>query len=155
MFNALSGADLKVWYFPMSRKYGEDLLKDIEEGIKHSMYSILIITKDYMRKRWTETEFRIIVSQAINLNKNFFVIWDNVTWSEVHNFSPYLATYDALNTKEKNLDEIALELGNRIKGLSSADIKYEVKSFKRAEKGRYRKLQKWPILGFLLRLSKT
>jgi hypothetical protein len=48
---------LKVWYDEISMKPGDIHVESIEKGIKGSNYGILIVSKDFLKSKWTKHEF--------------------------------------------------------------------------------------------------
>jgi hypothetical protein len=118
LFQALTKRRLKVWYDEISMKPGDVQVESIEKGIKGSNYGILIVSKDFLKSKWTKHEFLTILYKAVIQDKPIFTIWHKVTLSEVQAFSLDLARTHALRS-EMGIDWISDELLVRIKGLSS------------------------------------
>lgn len=82
----------KVWYDEFSLKIGETIIKSIEEGIKNSYYGIVILSKDFFKKRWPLEELNALSSKEFLVKENIIIpIWHEVSDKEVFNFSPFLA----------------------------------------------------------------
>jgi flagellar biosynthesis GTPase FlhF len=104
----------KVWYDEFQLKIGDSLRKKIDEGLKFSKYGIVVLSRDFFRKNWTEYELNGLVAREMNGIKVILPIWHNVTRDEVLSYSPTLADKVALNTTIYSLNEIAAELNKLI-----------------------------------------
>jgi len=99
-----------VWFDIFQLKIGDSLRKKIDEGLKSSKYGIVILSRDFFRKNWTDYELNGLVAREMNGVKVILPIWHNVTRDEVLSFSPSLADKVALNSAIYSLQEIVTEL---------------------------------------------
>lgn len=109
----LSKRGAKVWLDKFEMTVGNSLRSSIDYGIAHSKHGIIILSKDYMRKFWTEKEMNAFYSKLSLDNKNSKVllpIWHHVTKQEVANYSPMLADLVALNTEDCTISSLADQL---------------------------------------------
>ena len=83
------------------------LLFRITEGKK---YGIVVISPDFIQKKWTAYEFNGMISKEMAGGKMILPIWHNVTKDAVIAYSPTLADKVALNTSIQTVAEIATEL---------------------------------------------
>jgi hypothetical protein len=116
---ALIDRSLNVWYDENNSMPGYELVENIERGIGGSNYGIIIVTKDYMKNKWTKLEYNIIRYKARSQGKPVFSVWHEVTSSEVQSFSWGLASITAYKSEDMSIDRIADELAVSIKGLSA------------------------------------
>lgn len=72
-----------VWYAPLSLKVGDKLLSSIEEGMQNSNSGILILSKSYLEKGWTNFELDYLFRQHIEKDKKLFPILHGITAEEV------------------------------------------------------------------------
>jgi hypothetical protein len=107
---SLERENVKIWYDKFQMKIGDSLRKKIDEGLKSSKYGIVVLSRDFFKKNWTEYELNGLVAREMNGVKVILPIWHNVTRDEVLSFSPTLADKVALNTAIYSLDEITNEL---------------------------------------------
>lgn len=106
----LKSLGVNVWYDEFSLKWGDSLRKKIDKGLASSKFGIVVISRDFIQKDWTEYEFNGLVAKEINGSGRILPIWHNITKSEVINFSPSLADKMALSTANNTVEEIAEKL---------------------------------------------
>ena len=121
--NILTNSGIKVWYDAMNIQWGDSLRSKIDEGLKKSKYGIVIISKDYIKKGWTNYELDALFQREMTGGKTILPIWHNITKKEVEDFSLTLAGRLALNTTISTPIEIAEELKNilEFKSLNQED----------------------------------
>jgi hypothetical protein len=95
---AIKSHGFSVWYAPLSLKIGEKLFNSIEEGINKSKSCLLLISPEYLNKRWTTFEMDTFLRQSVERDKKLFPIWHNVSREDVENKHPSLANIVALPT---------------------------------------------------------
>lgn len=108
--NHLTALDLKIWYDKFTLQIGDSLSQKIDEGLKESNFGIVIISKPFLNKKWTDYEYRSLLSKEDNYKKIILPIWHQVTYDDVKSFSLYLADKFALDTSKDNLKNISLKL---------------------------------------------
>lgn len=101
---------VKIWYDEFSLKVGDSLSKSIDDGLQNSNFGIVIISRSFLEKHWTDYEYRSLLSKEENGKKIILPIWHDIKREEVKNFSLYLADKIALNTSESSINNIALKL---------------------------------------------
>lgn len=106
----LTDAGVKVWYDAISMTWGDSLRSKIDSGLKKSKYGLVIISKDYIKKGWTQYELDGLFQMEMIGGKVILPIWHNITKTEVEAFSPTLAGILALSTALMTPSEIAIEL---------------------------------------------
>jgi hypothetical protein len=108
--NSLKTLGINVWYDEFTLKIGDSLTQKIDEGLIDSNYGIIIISKAFLNKKWTDYEYRSLLSKEDNFKKVILPIWHNITQDEIKGFSLYLADKFALDTKKNDIQEIAKKL---------------------------------------------
>lgn len=108
--NALIKAGIKVWYDAISMTWGDSLRAKIDDGLRKSKYGIVVISRDYIKKGWTQYELDGLFQREMTGGKTILPIWHNITKQEIQNFSPTLAGRLALNSSSMTPTEIAEEL---------------------------------------------
>lgn len=106
----LQEAEIKVWYDTLSIAWGDSLRAKIDNGLKKSKYGIVIISRDYIKKGWTQYELDGLFQREMTGGKTILPIWHNITKQEVEEFSHTLAGRKALNSSSMTPAEIANEL---------------------------------------------
>lgn len=113
---ALQSEGLKVWYDEFELKIGDSLRRKIDKGLANSRFGIVVLSKDFIRKGWTNYELDGIITKAISGEQIVLPIWHNITKQEVIDYSPSLADKLARNTSTYTIDEIAYEIASVING---------------------------------------
>jgi len=121
----LENSGIKVWYDVLSIGWGDSLRVKIDDGLKKSRFGIVILSKDYIRKGWTQYELDGLFQIEMTSGKTILPIWHNITKDEVQSFSPTLAGRKALNTAMFSAREIAEELIKILPSASLADAAEE------------------------------
>lgn len=102
----LTDLGVKVWYDEFSLKVGDSLSQKIDEGLIHSNFGIVIISKSFLRKKWTDYEYRSLLGKEDNFKKLILPVWHGLTKDEVMSYSLYLADKFALDTNKSAINEI-------------------------------------------------
>ena len=102
--------NVKVWVDALRIKWGDTLRKTIDEGMKKSRFGIVVISKHFIAKGWTQYELDGLFEREMTQGKVILPIWHNITKSEVQDFSPSLAGRKALITSDMTPSDIADEL---------------------------------------------
>lgn len=110
LVNELQELGIKVWYDVLIIKWGDSLRRKIDDGLKKSRFGIVVISKDYIKKFWTNVELDGLFQIEMYNGKTILPIWHNISKKEVQEFSPTIAGRLALNTTIMNANEIAIEL---------------------------------------------
>lgn len=113
--NILQRMGVKVWYDKFTLRPGDSLSGSIDYGLSNSSFGIVVLSKGFMSKGWTEYELRGLIAKEIGKKKVILTIWHNVSKDEVLKFSPPLADKFALDTSKLSTSEIALQLAEVIR----------------------------------------
>lgn len=107
---ALEAAGLTVWYDEFEMRIGDSLRRKIDCGLAHSRFGIVVISRDFIKKGWTNYELNGIVTRTVSGEQVMLPIWHNITKDEVIAYSPTLADKVARNTATDSIDDIASEI---------------------------------------------
>jgi len=111
---ALQAVGLSVWYDEFEMKIGDSLRRKIDKGLANSRFGIVVLSKDFIKKGWTNYELDGIITKAVSGEQIILPIWHNITKREVIEFSPSLADKLARNTAAFTVEEIATEIADVI-----------------------------------------
>ena len=114
--NALKNRGVVVWYDEFEMKIGDSLRRKIDKGLANSKFGIVVISRDFIKKGWTNYELDGIITRSVSGEQVMLPIWHNITKQEVVSFSPSLADKVARNTSVNTIDEIADEIAELING---------------------------------------
>ncbi len=96
---ALQRNRIKVWYDEFSLTVGDSLRRSIDIGLAKSTYGIIVLSKNFMNKNWSQWELDGLVQRQIGESRKVLLpIWHNVTQNEVMEFSPPLADKLAISS---------------------------------------------------------
>ena len=102
--------ELNVWYDSVSLQWGDSIRTEIDKGLKKSKFGVVILSRSYIKKYWTNYELEGLFQRESNGGKLILPIWHDITKKEVQDFSPSLAGKMAMNTAIMTADEIAEKL---------------------------------------------
>jgi hypothetical protein len=113
---ALRDRGLSVWYDEFELRIGDSLRRKIDIGLAKSNFGIVVISRSFIKKGWTNYELDGLITRAVSGEQVLLPIWHDITKQEVVNYSPSLADKVARNTTINTIDEIADEIAGVIKG---------------------------------------
>lgn len=111
---ALRNNGLSVWYDEFELRIGDSLRRKIDKGIAKSNFGVIVISRDFISKGWTNYELDGLITKSINGEQTMLPIWHNVTKREVIDYSPSLADKLARSTTDFTVEEIADEIADLI-----------------------------------------
>lgn len=111
---SLRSQGLQVWYDEFELRIGDSLRQKIDKGLVNSRFGIVVLSKSFISKGWTNYELDGIVTKAVSGEQVLLPIWHNITKQEVISYSPSLADKLARNTSIFTVEEIAIEIAELI-----------------------------------------
>jgi hypothetical protein len=108
--HALDSGGLKVWYDEFELRIGDSLRRKIDSGLARSRFGIVVLSRSFFRKGWTNYELDGLVTRAVSGEQILLPIWHEITKQELLNYSPSLADKVARSTGTHTIDEIAREI---------------------------------------------
>ena len=118
--NALQELGVDVWYDDFELQIGDSLRQSIERGIARSRFGLIILSKPFFGRNWTNYELNGLVAQANSGDKRLLPIWHKISKDEVTDHSPPLADIVALRTSDLGISEIATQVAARVNPATSA-----------------------------------
>ncbi len=114
----LRGMGLEVWYDEFVLTAGDSLRSKIDEGLTQSVFGIVVLSRDFFKKKWPVAELNAIFSLDLYRGKFLIPIWYNITLDEVLHFSPLLA--DRLSIVNKgDINAVAVDILKLYKKVSN------------------------------------
>lgn len=111
---ALKNKGVNVWYDEFELKIGDSLRRKIDQGLSKSKFGIVVISRSFIKKGWTNYELDGLMTKAISGQQILLPIWHDITKQEVIDYSPSLADKVARNTSQETVEEIAEEIAELI-----------------------------------------
>lgn len=106
----LEKLSVRVWYDEFSLNLGDSLSASIDKGLTESRFGIVVLSKSFLKKNWTDYEYRSLLSRQMNGQRIIIPLWYGITKEEVISFSPYLADVFAGNVASDNLQKTILAI---------------------------------------------
>lgn len=111
---ALKEKGVNVWYDEFELKMGDSLRRKIDQGLSKSKFGIVVISRSFIKKGWTNYELDGLMTRAVSGQQILLPIWHDVTKQEVMDYSPSLADKVARSTSQETVEEIADEIADLI-----------------------------------------
>lgn len=118
---ALRSHCLEVWYDEFELKIWMNLRRTIDKGIAGSRFGIVVISKAFFGKGWTNYELDGIVTRSVSSEQTVLAIWHNVSKQEVIGYSLPLADKVARRTATHTVAEVAAEIADLIQSSKEGD----------------------------------
>ncbi|MBM9514870.1 DUF1883 domain-containing protein [Desulfogranum marinum] len=113
--HSLKNGGLSVWYDEFELSIGDSLRRQIDKGVSKSRFGVVVFSKHFLSKGWTNYELDGIVTKSVGGEQIILPIWHEITKKEIIDFSPSLADRLARSTSTHTVEEIADEIVNLIK----------------------------------------
>lgn len=113
---ALRDMGLSVWYDDFELKIGDSLRRKIDHGLRRSRFGIVVLSRAFFKKGWTNYELDGLVTRAVTGEQILLPIWHDISKQEVIDYSPSLADKVARSTATHTVEEIAREIADVIDG---------------------------------------
>lgn len=105
---ALEARGVTVWFDEIKIKVGQSIRQEIEKGIAHARFGVVVMSPDFFAKQWTRAELDALFSKKMASGENLILpIWHRVTKDQVNAQSPLLSGILALNSSLMTIDEMA------------------------------------------------
>jgi Domain of unknown function (DUF1883)/TIR domain len=113
---ALQGNGLSVWFDEFELRIGDSLRRKIDAGIARSRFGVVILSKHFFAKSWSQYELDGLVTMSVSARQVLLPLWHNISKDEVLRESPSLADKVALRTADYSIEEIAGEIAAVVTG---------------------------------------
>lgn len=113
--HALQDAGLGVWYDEFELRIGDSLRRKIDKGLARSRFGVVVFSKAFFGKGWTNYELDGLVTRTITGEQILLPIWHEISKQEVIEYSPSLADKLARSTSTHTVYEISAEIADVIR----------------------------------------
>lgn len=110
LVNVLESMGLRVWFDEFELSAGDALAAKIEEGLSRSRFGVVVVSPNFMKKKWTRRELEVLHQRGERL----IPIWHKVDEAKVSKFDKKLAELLALTTRG-GLHKVATSLLARMR----------------------------------------
>lgn len=105
---------VRVWYDEFELKLGDSLSRKIDYGLIQSNFGLVVLSKSFFEKQWTEYELRSLLSRVVSGEPVVLPLWYDIEKEDVQKYSLYLSDIKALSTNI-GIEKLALEIVNRVR----------------------------------------
>ena len=104
-----------VWCDSNNIDLGDHIDEAIDNGLMHSRYIIIIVSPSYIEGYWTKMEYRTALQvESCAGHEVLIPVWHNVSYQDVMQFSPILASRLAIKADDLSIGDVAIELAARM-----------------------------------------
>ena len=115
LYYSLEKLGINIFYDKKTFKWGDNWKDKILNGTDNSEFAIIIISKNFFGREWTEKElFEFLNKQNQNGQKLILPILHNITFKQLKTKYPLLTNIQAIETKNYKCDEIALMFAKQL-----------------------------------------
>ena len=93
-------------YDSLELQWGKSLREQIDNGIKRSKFAILVLSKNFLAKKWPKRELDGILAKEEITGATPLPIWYDISYEEVFDFSPTLSGLYSLSTDKYSIQDI-------------------------------------------------
>lgn len=102
--------NIKIWYDTQNIDWGDDQVKEIYDGLEKCEFGIVIITKEFMEREWTNKELETLLSRQNNSGQKLILpILHNISISDYFDKYPKLKNIFALDTSKFSIQDICIK----------------------------------------------
>jgi len=114
LVDELEKLKINIWYDKYKLECGENQVREIENGLRRSNAAIVIISKNYLSKKWTNAELDTLIRFKINDGIEIYPIILDVTYEQLNEQRPLLASITGEKVGPKKLEDIAMIIKGKI-----------------------------------------
>lgn len=86
------------------------MTESIDKGLRESKDGLVVLSKSFLTKKWTDYEYRSLMTREIDGERVILPLWYGVTKEDVKSFSLYLADIKAFTIESNNLGLAILDI---------------------------------------------
>lgn len=101
---------VNAWLDSLELKIGDSLRRKIDHGLANSRFGVVIISRRYLTKGWTQYELDGLITRSVAGEQSLLPIWHEISKAEVLAASASLADKVALSTAQFTVEEIAQQI---------------------------------------------
>lgn len=121
LYDLLSDEEVSVWFSEVSLRVGTDMRVAIDRGLVSSRIGIVLVTPAMLEKLLTD---RSIASNELSalLRRNLLIpVMHGVTFEELDQVSPTLASRGGFSTAEEPIEDIAVKISELVGELNDEE----------------------------------
>lgn len=88
----LKEAGIVYWFDEHSLSVGDGLRESIDQGLRNSAYGLVILSKNFFKKKWVSKELGGLFAKEISQGRRVILpVWYDISYQEIVDESPLLA----------------------------------------------------------------
>ena len=100
---------LSIFYDKDSIEWGDKWKEKILDGVKKSEFAIIVVSKNYFGREWTEKELSEFLNRQNDSGQKIILpILYNITYTQLEEKYPHLADIQAISSQQYSNNEIAI-----------------------------------------------
>lgn len=108
----LEALGVTFWLDSLELRIGDSLRRKIDDGLANSRFGVVVLSRPYLSKGWTQYELDGLVTRSVSGEQNLLPIWHDITRDEVKAASPSLVDKVALLTAAMSIEDIARQIAD-------------------------------------------
>jgi TIR domain len=117
--DALNARGTICWHLDCALKLGDNIRASVDEGMSRSRYGVVIGSKPFLEKRWTQDELIDLATRQVDGKKMLLPVWHNVGFREICDDSPILSDRVAISTDKGFEYEEKIDAAKQPGGISA------------------------------------
>ena len=114
LVEALRAKQMTVWYDRGELRLGDAILRDLEDGLEHSDFFVLVLSPEYLKKAWSQFETGVALGRH-GKNRILPIFLRHSNRAELVRFAPSVADTASIDADKLSLEEIATNISETIK----------------------------------------
>jgi hypothetical protein len=87
-------------YLGYALKPWDNMRASIDYGLLRSRYGVVILSKPFLEKRWTQEELNDLATREVDGKKVLLPVWHKIGFREICDYSPLLADRLGIRTEK-------------------------------------------------------
>jgi TIR domain. len=109
LYQSIKRLGISIFYDKESLEWGDEWKKQIIEGTDRAEFAIIVISKNFFDREWTERELKEFLNrQNRNGQKIILPILHNITVEQLKEKYPSIADIQTIDSSKYNCDQIAI-----------------------------------------------
>ncbi len=147
LYKRLELKGLKIWYDKFCLEIGDSIRQKIEEGLRNSNFGIVILSKNFFNKNWTNYEYNGLIEKEMSISKKIILpVWHKINKKDVLKYSEPLANKFACKTST-GINNVVDELLRVIKAQEESTYNKNRKKIFSYKKKQLNSITKIPLYG--------
>lgn len=119
LVSALKTQGLTVWYDEGQLRVGDSMLRQLEDGLEHSEYFVVVVSPNLLSRQWSQFEMGVAVGRG--RGNKILPIYLKTEQPAITRALPILADKLGISAEEHTIDEISRAIADVVKRAAPVD----------------------------------